>query len=222
MRRVDPELSRGPRDRLSVVPGARGDNARLALGRRERRELVHRAADLERAGPLQVLGLQPHRAAAELRERLGRIDRRQAPRSRRCARAPPRSSVSAGAVFSVAKLEHPPKYLPNSRSADRALAAGPRPAADVARDRRAPPAGGAPSRAPTRRRTPRRRDSSAAAPRAAPPTRGGRGAPRSAPTARGRSRRACASVRTIGGRHARSWSSDRIERTSFSIVFAAG
>ena len=49
-----------------------------------------------------------------------------------------------------------------------------------------------------------------------------RGAPRSSPRARARSRRARASVRTIGGRHARSRSSARIERTSFSIVLAAG
>ena len=52
----------GVRDGLGGVPRAHGDDAGAAGRRREPRHRVDRAADLERAGPLEVL---------ELQERLG-------------------------------------------------------------------------------------------------------------------------------------------------------
>ena len=76
--RVGADLARSPRDRLTVVAGARGDDARRPLVVAQRRDAVVRAAHLERAGALQVLGLQVHLAAGELRERLGAVDRRDA------------------------------------------------------------------------------------------------------------------------------------------------
>ena len=60
----------GPSDRLAVVARARGDDARSALGVGELRDPVVGAADLERACALEVLGLEPHRAAREAPERL--------------------------------------------------------------------------------------------------------------------------------------------------------
>jgi hypothetical protein len=43
-----------------MVAGAHGDDAAAALGRAERKQLVQRAALLERGGELQVLELQEH------------------------------------------------------------------------------------------------------------------------------------------------------------------
>jgi hypothetical protein len=70
------ELAGRPRDRLAVIARARGDDARRALVRRQRRQLVDRAAHLERACALQVLRLQQHLAAHAPRERLREVDRR--------------------------------------------------------------------------------------------------------------------------------------------------
>ena len=65
---------RGHRERLRVVAGAAGGHA--AAGRvAERGERVHRAADLERAGSLQVLGLQHDVGVRPLRQG-GRGDHR--------------------------------------------------------------------------------------------------------------------------------------------------
>src|SRR5205085_4172968 len=75
-RRGYAELARGPGDRLTVIAGARGDDAGRPLLRGQRRQLVDRAADLERPRALQVLRLQPHFPAAAARERLGQVDRR--------------------------------------------------------------------------------------------------------------------------------------------------
>jgi hypothetical protein len=66
-------LACGPRDRLPVVPSARRDDPGLALPRAERRDRVVRAADLEGARALEVLGLEQHRAASEPREGLRRV-----------------------------------------------------------------------------------------------------------------------------------------------------
>ena len=95
-------------------------------------------------------------------------------------------------------------------------------AGGAARASRPPPPAGAPLRGSMRPRTPRRRGCADDAPRATRPTRGRRGAPRSSPTARARSR--CEAPRSgrSAAATARSRSSERIERTSFSIVFAAG
>jgi hypothetical protein len=59
-----------------VVARTRRDDAGRTLLRRERRQLVDRAAHLERAGALQVLRLQQHLAADAPGERLGEEDRR--------------------------------------------------------------------------------------------------------------------------------------------------
>ena len=72
----DSELAGRPRDRLPVVAGARRDHAARPLVVSERRELVDRAAHLERAGALQVLRPQPHGSAAPPGERLRAVDRR--------------------------------------------------------------------------------------------------------------------------------------------------
>jgi hypothetical protein len=74
-RRPDARLARRPGDRLPVVPGARRGDARLALGGSEGRDRVVRAADLERARPLEILRLERDRAAGEARERLRGIQR---------------------------------------------------------------------------------------------------------------------------------------------------
>ena len=55
----------GVGQRLSVVAGAAGDHAGRAAT--QGGGLAQRAAQLERAGPLEVLGLQGHRAAAPAR-----------------------------------------------------------------------------------------------------------------------------------------------------------
>ena len=77
-RRGDAGLARRPRNRLPVVPGARRDDAGGALVRGELRDRVERAPDLERACPLEVLGLEQHRPAREAREGLRREHRRDA------------------------------------------------------------------------------------------------------------------------------------------------
>ena len=65
-------------ERLRVVAGAGGDDAVGAALLAQRGELRGHAADLERAGALQVLGLQDDRPARTLGERAGGQDRRPA------------------------------------------------------------------------------------------------------------------------------------------------
>ena len=81
-RRGDPGLARSPRDRLPVVPRARRHHARRPLLRSEGRDRVVRAADLERPGALEVLGLEQDLA--------GRRAARTSPRGRAASRARPR------------------------------------------------------------------------------------------------------------------------------------
>ncbi len=71
--RRDPGLARRPRDRLPVVSRAGRDDSPAPLLVGERRDLRHRAADLERARALEVLGLEEHRTARERADRLGRV-----------------------------------------------------------------------------------------------------------------------------------------------------
>ena len=81
---------------LGVVAGARRHHAPRAALLPQRRELAQRAADLERAGALQVLGLQDDLAAAVVGQRRARQDRRVARdgrRSRRGRARPPRPSA---------------------------------------------------------------------------------------------------------------------------------
>src|SRR4029079_1312092 len=73
--RVDAQLPGCPCDCLPVVACARRDNTGSTFFRRQGRELVHSAADLECAGPLEVLRLESHLAAHAARERLREIDR---------------------------------------------------------------------------------------------------------------------------------------------------
>ena len=65
-------------ERLGVVARGGGDHAVLAALMAERVELRGDAADLERPGALQVLGLQRHRPARTLGERAGGEHRRAA------------------------------------------------------------------------------------------------------------------------------------------------
>jgi hypothetical protein len=65
-----------PGDGGAVVPRRGGDDAALHLLRPQRQELVHRAAQLERARALQVLELEVNRGAARAAEDVGRLRRR--------------------------------------------------------------------------------------------------------------------------------------------------
>ena len=58
-----------------MIAGAGRDDAGGALLRRERRELVDGAADLERARPLKVLRLEAYLAPRAAREGLRQVDR---------------------------------------------------------------------------------------------------------------------------------------------------
>ena len=70
----DAVVAGGERHRRRVVAGAAGGDARLGPIA-QRVELVHRAADLERPRPLEVLRLEHDRAAEPLRQRRRRHDR---------------------------------------------------------------------------------------------------------------------------------------------------
>jgi len=63
-------LPRRERDRLPVVPCACRHDSRRALRVGERGNLVDRAADLERAGPLEILGLEEDAPPGKPRKRL--------------------------------------------------------------------------------------------------------------------------------------------------------
>ena len=67
-RRRDAHALRVVGDRLGVVAGRDREHALGALGGRELRHLVERAALLERGGELQVLELEEDGAAADLRQ----------------------------------------------------------------------------------------------------------------------------------------------------------
>src|SRR5439155_14756231 len=71
-------LARGPGDGLAVVPGARGDDARRAFLLGQASDLVDGAADLEGAGPLEVLRLEMDGPIRPARERLRSVHRRYA------------------------------------------------------------------------------------------------------------------------------------------------
>ena len=75
-RRGDAEGLRGERDALRVVAGGCGHDAARALLGRQAREPVGRAADLERAGALEVLELQVHGHAEQLGQVLRLVERR--------------------------------------------------------------------------------------------------------------------------------------------------
>ena len=74
-RRRDAEELRGQGDALGVVAGGEGDHAAAALGFGDLQQGVHRAADLERAGALEVLALEPHLDPDPFRERTGSVRR---------------------------------------------------------------------------------------------------------------------------------------------------
>ena len=67
-RGLDPEQLRGERDALRVVAGGRRDHAAGALLLGEPEHPHVGAADLERAGALEVLALEQHRAADDRRQ----------------------------------------------------------------------------------------------------------------------------------------------------------
>jgi hypothetical protein len=67
---------RGQGHALRVVARGERDDPPGALGRRQRGELVQRAADLEGAGALEVLALEEHLMPAGVVERLAADDRR--------------------------------------------------------------------------------------------------------------------------------------------------
>ena len=80
----------GERDALRVVAGAGGDHAAGPLGVGQPRDARVGAADLERAGALQVLALEPDRAADAVGQP-ARVPQRGVPDDvRRAARPPPR------------------------------------------------------------------------------------------------------------------------------------
>ena len=219
--RVRADLARRPRDRLPVVAGARRDDAGRALLGRQRRDPVVRAADLERAGALEVLRLEMHLAAARARQRLGAVDRRDA-RDAFEARARLLDLRKSGAVAVALNVEDLLQDLLHGAErvelAPLHLVEQPPQLGIVGDDRARDGA----SRAPTRRRTPRRRGCARRRSSSCPDsTRYARCASIFSQSSGTFSPRV-ASVSTIGGRQSRSRSSARIERTSFSIVFAAG
>ncbi len=75
-RRPDAELAGRERDALCVVACGGGHDARGLLRVGELREAVVRAADLVRAGPLEVLALQEDLAAEDLADRARLLHRR--------------------------------------------------------------------------------------------------------------------------------------------------
>jgi hypothetical protein len=89
---AQPVRAGGVRERLRVVAGAPGHDARRVV--RHGAHLVQRAAQLERAGPLQVLRLQADRAAAALGQARRGQDRRVA--HELAGRAPCRLEPLAG------------------------------------------------------------------------------------------------------------------------------
>ena len=74
---VDAGLVRGQSHSLGVIAGGQRDHAGRALRRGERGHLVERAADLERAGLLQVLGLGIDAAVAHVDASRGEHSRRR-------------------------------------------------------------------------------------------------------------------------------------------------
>ena len=106
----------GERERLRVVARAAGDDAAARVGA-ERRELAQRAADLERARPLQRLRLEQDRAATALAQRLATAGpacgaRRRAPRRVRRRRPPPvtvRSTRRYGTATTASKPTSAPR-----------------------------------------------------------------------------------------------------------------
>ena len=87
-RRVDAESLRRERDPLGVVAGRRRDDPAGTLLLGQAREPVRRAADLERAGALQVLELEVHRHAEHLGEGLRLLERRVRDHARQYGRRP--------------------------------------------------------------------------------------------------------------------------------------
>jgi hypothetical protein len=69
--RIDARPCRRERDALCVVAGAGGDDAAVAFGVGQLGDLVRRAANLERAGALEVLQFQVDVGTGPLRERVG-------------------------------------------------------------------------------------------------------------------------------------------------------
>jgi hypothetical protein len=62
-------------DALSVVAGAGGDDAALALGLRQSEQLVESAALFEGAGSLQIFELEVERETGELRKMVRELAR---------------------------------------------------------------------------------------------------------------------------------------------------
>ncbi len=214
---VHAELACGPGDGLPVVARARREHAGGALRLVERRQLVDRAAHLERAGPLQVLGLQADGAPDPPRERVARVHRRH-PRVARDAVAG-RFDVSESRTVQFgtpARGSHEPP------STGRAGAPARRRAGAAAPGRRGRRARGAGAHARTRPGRPRSRGSRGGGVRARRRPRARPGARRSSPRASSTPSPRTASVRTIGGFQPSCGPSASTCRTSFSIVFAIG
>ena len=71
----------GERDRLAVVAGARGDDARGGSSRLQRSDQVQAAANLERAGRVVVLVLDVHVGVERVGEQRMRQQRRRLQRA---------------------------------------------------------------------------------------------------------------------------------------------
>ena len=206
------------------LPGARRDDAGRALARRDSAAILLTAPRiLNEPVRCRFSAFSARSRPASREKRLGGVDRRHArdavdPRARRLDVSERRSRlVVADAVEHRARGSRAPRSAGRARaratsSSSRASSGSPPTAAR----------GGA-SRAPTRARTPRaarfRRRRSSSPP---PASRYARCASIASQSSVDALAAAIASVRTIGGFHARSRSSASIERTSCSIVFAAG
>src|SRR6185436_9055323 len=220
-RRGDARLARGPGDGLAVVPGARREDAAAALLRRQLRDRVVRAADLERARALQVLGLEQNRASRETRQGFRGVHGRHARDAVQAflrgadvvdrgtlahgARSPVTASTTAAtAVTGSTSRRWTPSTSARTSSCSRI-------ASRTSRLTRATAsASTSPLRLRSRRASSSPRSSSSALRFSSASQSSGTPSPRSA------------SVSRIAGRRSRTGSSATIDRTSWSIVFAAG
>src|SRR5438105_11129701 len=114
----NPKELRRECDALSVIAGRRGDHAVRALALVLVHERVQRAADLERAGLLQVLELEVDLAAGESRQRVGLLGRRAAD-----VRADRGSRVGDGGRVELAELHgrHVARFAPATSVSPRAF-----------------------------------------------------------------------------------------------------
>ena len=115
-RGLDAEAGRVAGDGLGVVARRHRDDARSGARPRSAKQLVQRAALLERRGELEVLELHDDAGAEHLRQRVRPGARRCARRRRRSAPRPPRTSSRVTVSgLTAPRLPRPPRPEPALR-----------------------------------------------------------------------------------------------------------